>query len=433
MIMKSIFQFKKIVPIAGLLAVGVFVVVASSLLSGTTPSAQVAAVAMSTASACGITDEPLNVKNFGATGDGVTDDTSAFQAAADCARVQFASDKAGIANVAVYLPQGTYKLTSPITFRLPRPPRGGGFALFGDGRTQTTIMTSGADAFRITTVDDVNGGTPGVHDFVNVHDMSFRATGSGGSAIAVYPVDSSGTELTGTSTGLTLVDVDRLNITGPFSYGVKMTSVTRSQITDVAMIGTNANACFYFGRSYGGAVAKSSCSGATIGMHIPEAGEGGSMIDSTITNVDTAIRMEYGESISNSGGNIDGNVFEAKVRAVDLNYKRAVRITGNTFKKHSSAASAYHDIHLTDTKNIMMYGNTFVGSGAGRTGIAFVRSGAIPPAADYPSIIAKNTFGALGTGISVGANVRRTYIYSNTFNSTATPVVDNGTNTYYRP
>ncbi len=68
---------------------------------------------------------PLSAKSFGCTGDGSTDDTTAFQAAIDAAVAQTRP---------LYLPTGTYLTTAPIG------PTGNaaalnGFTLFGDGIT----------------------------------------------------------------------------------------------------------------------------------------------------------------------------------------------------------------------------------------------------------------------------------------------------------
>lgn len=70
----------------------------------------------------------VNVLDFGAIGDGVTDDTSAIQAAVNSARL-------------VFLPTGTYKTTSVITIPAAT-------TIYGAGRS-TVVNAYGCDAFTI--------------------------------------------------------------------------------------------------------------------------------------------------------------------------------------------------------------------------------------------------------------------------------------------
>ncbi len=72
-------------------------------------------------------EEWVSVRDFGAVGDGVADDSAAFQAAVDAHR-------------AVWIPQGTYRLASPIEV----PPQR---TLRGAGRDGTVIVAEGSQAF----------------------------------------------------------------------------------------------------------------------------------------------------------------------------------------------------------------------------------------------------------------------------------------------
>jgi len=80
--------------------------------------------------------ETVSVKDFGAVGDGVTDDTAAIQAALD------ASDS-------VYIPSGTYLLTTPIIIDTGVYTQGK--IIFGDGNTSILNQTgSGQDAITLS-------------------------------------------------------------------------------------------------------------------------------------------------------------------------------------------------------------------------------------------------------------------------------------------
>ena len=78
----------------------------------------------------------VSVKDFGATGDGVADDTTAIKSAIAAAQ---------ITDAAVYIPGGRYKITSEITIANPNAEWrfGKHVSLFGDGAATSVILPSG--------------------------------------------------------------------------------------------------------------------------------------------------------------------------------------------------------------------------------------------------------------------------------------------------
>ncbi len=83
--------------------------------------------------------ETVSVKDFGAVGDGVTDDTAAIQAAIN---------KQNISGGRVFFPAGTYKLNSHVTVS------GGIFNIYGEGRT--SVITGPGRITSTTTADTSN-------------------------------------------------------------------------------------------------------------------------------------------------------------------------------------------------------------------------------------------------------------------------------------
>lgn len=75
----------------------------------------------------------ISVKDFGAVGDGLTDDTAAVQAALDYAAGPWPPNEA-VNQVQIYFPRGSYRLNSPVT-----APAAPGYFITGDGSTSSFI------------------------------------------------------------------------------------------------------------------------------------------------------------------------------------------------------------------------------------------------------------------------------------------------------
>jgi Pectate lyase superfamily protein len=90
-----------------------------------------------------ITGAPVNVMDYGAKGNGTTDDTAAIQAAINAC--------ASVGNT-VYLPAGTYKITSALSMIT-------GVNLMGAGDTETIIQANACDGIHYAYVSAFNNST----------------------------------------------------------------------------------------------------------------------------------------------------------------------------------------------------------------------------------------------------------------------------------
>lgn len=84
-----------------------------------------------------VDNQPINVRDFGATGDGITDDTLAIQAAIDVCGPQ-PDTSLRYATRALYVPAGTYVITAPLQIHNIF-----GFEMCGDGQYATRFLVSG--------------------------------------------------------------------------------------------------------------------------------------------------------------------------------------------------------------------------------------------------------------------------------------------------
>lgn len=146
----------------------------------------------------------VSVKDFGATGDGTTDDTDAIQDATDTAAGR------------VYFPPGTYKITAAITTA-----NGQAHHWFGAGRAYSIIKNFGTTtrAFDLTADND--------HRYV-ISDLSISAN-TASSAAAIYSP----------SAGSEGVTVERVTITGHES-GIAIGTWGRVRDCHVTYTGTDA-------------------------------------------------------------------------------------------------------------------------------------------------------------------------------------------------
>jgi polygalacturonase len=129
----------------------------------------------------------VSIKDFGAVGNGVADDTTAIQAALNACGARATNYYGETNGLSIYFPWGTYKITAPLVI-----PSNAGISFVGDGGTKSKIWQSvnGQDAFQLSG-NNYRGRFKGVHITGNQGQVggSAKAINISGSGNQIYVED----------------------------------------------------------------------------------------------------------------------------------------------------------------------------------------------------------------------------------------------------
>jgi hypothetical protein len=156
----------------------------------------------------------VSVKDFGAVGDGVADDTAAIQAALSTA------------HVAIYMPAGRYKLTSSLS-------RSGHTYLYGDGLGASVLEFNGNFGFVYTGGD---GGDNYDMKHIVLENLAFECTVKNTGAL----FDASWTDgIGGTSKSIAIENCEftGTSSSGGFAHGIRLTNARNVRIDNVRIAG----------------------------------------------------------------------------------------------------------------------------------------------------------------------------------------------------
>lgn len=360
----------------------------------------------------------VNAKEFGAKGDGITDDTAALQKALDCLVTNYppAGKKSG--TVALYIPKGVYLITNRLSFVSTNVPKENqGIAIRGcdsEGTIISVNSTNGGFLF------DLNASGITLHSRLQVEDIQFRAgVPNAGTAIEVAARPATPTNLTPHQSAiLRSVKIGRTDSANYFTYGFKGSHLFIPTVNDVSMEGdlNGTVAGFYFEDTYTYKFGNCYIDGANVAIDALHTSEG-QVIDRLVTtNVNIAVRMDV--SLTNrpgpsaSGGAIMNSRITACQTGVRMDNKSEVSIAYNTFSRQGTGP--YTNIWLLDSRQMIVTDNLFTGGGSNQTGVALgcgVRGGGSNVAKNIT--IAYNEFGPLKTSVSISTNIYSVMILDN--------------------
>jgi hypothetical protein len=249
--------------------------------------------------------EVVSVKDFGAVGDGVKDDTAAIQSAITYAAID---------GKVVHIPAGVYLVSAPLVL----PPQGGGLAIQGEGNVgafylRTGTYYKGSVLIYTGTTGDVisaTGGSLYAHRGVKISDLAIDSSSTSGWAIS----------LTGTP--------DRTIVSNVVAYGPKGIS-----LNDV-WTNTKCVSCHVEGTGRGVA--------GTIGFSLRNETESGGLCafeNCTAKNFETGYsigKQASGDQSTTSPSLVQCQAIEV-VNGVNVRYVSALQIVGCHFENGTNS------------------------------------------------------------------------------------------------
>jgi len=292
--------------------------------------------------------EVFNVKDYGALGDGTTDDSTAMQAALTAG-----------AGKRVYLPAATYIITTGLTIE-------DGTTVHGDGYS-SILKASGATAFNgLNNTDTTNGDDDiTIEDLTVDMDATTRSVTHDASCIRIE---------SDTSNRCDRLQIRRVRaVNSPFS-GIHVKNIKHSRIEDclidtplrdgivvyrnseyVSLVG---NIVVEAGDDCIGINSEVGATSSTVCKHISVVG--GVYEQASGSTQGGGITITGGENITVTGAVVNfsqGAGIKVDDSTVSATVPLRVTVTGNTLYDNGSSASGAGGIHLTNADSAVVTGN----------------------------------------------------------------------------
>lgn len=311
---------------------------------------------------------------------GAQDSSAYLQAKLD----QLEGNLTNSTGVALIFPAGTFRLNKRLVFdnsgtAIPRGNRG--IVVRGCGPDQTTLVVynnttneGGGIEFRLNT------NNLGDMSYPQVEDLRLMAAApNAGAAVSMFPSRTDGTQIYPLMRNVVIGQWG--SNSNYFAYGFHGVQCHAGNFDNVVFNGKRGTAPagtaagIYYENSYNGRIRDCTISGADIGINWDTVREGGNVWRTTISSVNTGIRIynPYGVGPSVSGGSILYCTISAVKKGIELTHKLQFSICGNTLTKLSGTTYTHMDIH--DLRRSIIADNTLSGCKKNEVGLSLVNDG----------------------------------------------------------
>jgi hypothetical protein len=185
--------------------------------------------------------DAVNVKDFGAVGDGVADDAPAFQAAVNYLKDKQISSTYGKFGTKIYIPAGFYRINSRVEF-LSSQSRDWLFGFVGDNQATTTILVNNQVGFLSLQTRNSLGNRSGTGLRFVMKDLTIRAAYSdinsvtrehSGTAITMVQGNASASRYNSVVMENVLIGIQNPAAFDRWQYGIQMQGGGRGQFFNV--------------------------------------------------------------------------------------------------------------------------------------------------------------------------------------------------------
>lgn len=289
----------------------------------------------------------VNVRDYGAVGDGVADDTAAFNAAL--------ADLVNGGGGTFYMPHGNYKINSKILIDITntKPSEGKGISIRGDNMNTTVVTNAGVDfAFEIINTEM---SSEGLNSYFHAENFMIQGAHASAKGIKMMGFSQSALEnvvLKGLEKGILAHDMVTMILNGCRFFGNLYGFDAPGQINLSSPNAITFSNCVFYGNGVYAAYIAEGCNVNFFGGTIETTG-----FRSDITGLRWGVKLSGFGRYGAGGALFSGVYFEGNENVADVwiehkDYAATYTFVGCSFNKFEDPRNSEHNIRVDTNSNL---------------------------------------------------------------------------------
>lgn len=349
-----------------------------------------------------------NVSSFGATGDGVADDTASIQAAVDSFDARGGS---------VVFPSGVFRITSPILIN------NSAVSFVGAGSSSSFIFADGCDALVI------NNSGLGDKERVVYTFLGFETNGNG-DYVAIDYTGKEGSSL-GAQLTVTYCAFSGVSNGTCWDYPIKMDDAKFSEVSSNFFRGNTSDqdvssASVYINDSTDVKIVRNFCYWSNYGVRIEGFSEGITVSDSHFVPVNRGVSHRgTGNLVWVNNNHISANLVAVEIGNTGFPTVNHCQVNNNLIFKRTSSTNNFNGVASYSARNSIMGNEIMIPGGSSAGGS---QNGIVLYADARMCRVVGNNLANMDTGILLQGDSDNNTVAANTYISCTNDLVANGTN-----